>query len=152
MKQATIDSFIRPYYGDELVDVIQKIDQVRELVLSQKKWTDPEWLSQAVVKLATLNSYLGEYVAQAFYDAATAEASYKTTREQKKLEVLKDKTKTASEAESQKYADTEEELEKMNQAAYNHKLLQIKRSDTSELIDTIRSRLSYMRVEREHTT
>lgn len=136
-------------FGSELTDVLGKVDQIRDMILSNKKWTDPDWLSQAVVKLATLNSFLGEHVAQAFYDASTYEAGYKTAREKIKLEHLSKGT-TASEAESQKYAETEDELERWNHAAYMHKLLQIKRADTSELIDTIRSRLSYMKAEREH--
>lgn len=138
-------------YGHDLVNVIGKIDQIRDLVLANKKWQDPDWLSQAAVKLATLNSFIGEHVAQAFYNAATYEAGYKLQREKKKLEYL-DKGTTASEAESRKIDDTEEELERWNHSTYMHKLLQIKRADTSELIDTIRSRLSYMRVEREHTS
>jgi hypothetical protein len=138
-------------YGSDLVEVISGIDQIRGLILSGKKWSDPEWLSQAVVKLATLNSFVGEHVAQAFYDAATYEAGYKTARERIKLDHL-NKGTTASEAESQKYAETEMELEKWNHASYMHKLLQIKRTDTSELIDTIRSRLSYMKIDKEQIT
>ncbi len=149
MNKTTLEVVQRDY-GAELVDVLSKIDEIRDLVLSNKKWADPEWLSQAVVKLATLNSFLGEHVAQAFYDSSTYEAGYKTTREKIKLSHL-GKGTTASEAESQKYAETEDELERWNHAAYMHKLLQIKRADTSELIDTIRSRLSYMRSEREQT-
>jgi hypothetical protein len=137
-------------FGPQLADVLEKIDQIRDMILSNKKWVDPDWLSQAVVKLATLNSFLGEHVAQAFYDASTYEAGYKTAREKIKLEHLSKGT-TASEAESQKYAETEDELERWNHAAYMHKLLQIKRADTSELIDTIRSRLSYMKSERDHS-
>lgn len=135
-------------YGSSLVEVATKIDQIRDLVLQNKKWTDPDWLSQAVVKLATLNSFLGEHVAEAYYDAATHEAGYKTARERIKLEHLSKGT-TASEAESQKYVETELELENWNRAVYIHKVLQIKRADTSELIDTIRSRLSYMKIDRE---
>jgi hypothetical protein len=147
MKAKVLD-VLTAEYGADLVDVIARIDQIRDLILSNKKWTDPDWLSQAIVKLATLNSFLGEHVAQAFYDASTYEAGYKVMREKKKLEHL-ERGATASEAESRKIDDTEMELERWNQSAYVHKILQIKRSDTSELIDTIRSRLSYMRTERE---
>lgn len=150
MPSKQVEADLTEKYGTGLVEVLSKIDQIRDTILSNKKWADPDWLSQAIVKLATLNSFLGEHVAQAFYDSATYEAGYKTLREQKKLEYLT-KGKTASEAESRKIDDTEEELERWNRAAYTHKLLQIKRADTSELIDTIRSRLSYMKIEREQT-
>lgn len=132
-----------------VAEIVNEIDKVRDMLYDGKRWTptDGELMSQAIVKLAALNSSLGEHVATAEYDANTVDAVYRHTRESIKLQSMNEKKTTASEAESIKIVETEDMLEKYNKAAYVHKLLQNKRKDTSEFIDALRSRLSFMKIE-----
>lgn len=106
-------------------------------------------MSQVIVKLALLNSFLGEHIADYELDANTFESEYKTTRELRKLELLKEEKTTVSQAESQAFADTKELRDTWNTSVHNYKQLSVKRSDTSNLIDALRSRLSFMKAERQ---
>lgn len=137
----------------DLVESLQAIDTVRDGILSGKRWkpSDSETLSKASVRLAGLVSYLGEFVAEAEYNAAQLKGSYKLKYEQAKLSHIAEK-KTVAEAEARALEETSQLLEEHNRAAYIHKLLQLKRSDTSDLIDAIRSRLSFVKQEQRQLT
>jgi hypothetical protein len=135
-------------YAD-LVESLEAIDKVRDGILKGKMWrpADAETLSRASVRLAGLVSYMGEFVAEAEYKASQLKGAYKLKFEQIKLSYIAEK-KTVAEAEARALEETSELLENHNQATYIHKLLQLKRSDTSDLIDAIRSRLSFIKQER----
>lgn len=132
---------------ENVAKVVADIDALRDKVYDGKKWTDGEMMSQAIVKLSALNSFLGEHVASAEYDAITHDALYRHAREARKLEAMNKQHTTASEAESVKIVETQDMLEAYNKSYYVHKLLQNKRRDTSEFIDALRSRLSFMKIE-----
>lgn len=132
--------------GNDVYQVIKAIDDARAELNPIVK-ASPERLSQALVKLAALNSFLGEHVAGAEYDANTKDANYRHTREQIKLKAMNEDKTTASEAESIKIVDSQELLEAYNMSVYVHKLLANKRKDTSEFIDALRSRLSFVKTD-----
>lgn len=135
--------------GRDVSVVVADIDALRDKIFDGNKWTpaDGEMMSQAIVKLASLNSFLGEHVATAEFDANALEAAYKFRREGIKLESMNARKTTATEADSVKIVETQPELEDYNRAVYVHKLLQNKRKDTSDFIDALRSRLSFMKIE-----
>lgn len=135
----------------ELEEVLTEIDTLRDQVYEQKAWQNGEWLSQAIVKLSVLTGFLGSYVASAEHDADTLEAHYKVTRERRKLELIKEEKTTATQAESQAYVDTEDELQTWNKAKYQHKMLSIKRTDSNNLVVACQSDLRYMIKEREQS-
>lgn len=149
MKKVQLE-LIEQRLGAGLAQTLREIDSVRDDILAGKRWrpANAETLSRASVKLAAHNSYLGEFVAEAEYYASQLKGHYKLTFEQAKLEYIEQK-KTVAEAEARALERTQEALENMNNAAYLHKLLALKRADTSDLIDAIRSRLSRLTKERE---
>lgn len=133
-------------YSPDVLKVVQAIDEARA-ELNPIVRASPDKLSQAAVKLAALNSFLGEHVATAEYDANVQDAVYRHGRESIKLEQMNEKKTTASEAESVKIVESDEMLQEYNKKSYIHKLLANKRKDTSEFIDAIRSRLSFIKVD-----
>lgn len=133
----------------ELTEVIKEIDSIRTTIYKGKLWQDGEVISQVIVKLGLLNSYLGDQVAQLQLDAATLESHYKSTKEKRKLELMDKEKISATAAESQAFVETDEIKDVWNKAFYNFKQIQVKREDTNGLIDTLRSRLSYMKSDRE---
>lgn len=134
-------------FNKALVGVIKEIDHKRQELYEDNRWTDGEYLSQLVVKLAALNGFLGEHIAQLGYESKTLEASYKVDREGIKLEKIEGGA-TASKADSEKIVATADKLEEANRASYKYDVLRIKRQDTSELISAIQSRLGYLRNEK----
>lgn len=142
---------IEAEYGKDLVTVLADVDAVRDDILTGKRWrpNDSETLSRASVKLAALVSYIGEFVSEAEYDASTFKNNYKLEFERAKLGyITAAEKKTIAEAEARALEDTQELLDNQARATYIHKLLQLKRADTSDLIDAIRSRLSFTKSER----
>jgi hypothetical protein len=128
--------------------VMAEMDTIRKTLYAGKYWQDGETMSQVIVKLALLNSFLGEQISDYELDANTFESQYKSTREQRKLELIKQEQQSATQAESQAYVDTSELRDTWNQSVHSFKQLQVKRNDTSNLIDALRSRLSFMKAER----
>lgn len=133
-------------FDEGVLKVITEIDKVRAS-LSPIARATPEVLSQAVVQLAALNSFLGEHVATAEFNANNEDARYRHAREKLKIDSMNKAGITASEAESIKVVDSKPLLDITNKAIYIHKLLANKRRDTSELIDALRSRLSFVKIE-----
>ena len=136
-------------------EIIEEINRLVEKIDAEKKWDDGEYLSRVVVKLAVLNSNLGEKVAEAERKADTAEAKLKVKREQIKKDVMEgkkgDKT-TAAFAESVRQIETDHENKKYLLLKYTARLFSIKRIDTNNLIDAIRSRLSFIKMDREKSS
>lgn len=140
-------------YGKNVATAVADIDAVRDDILTGKKWrpTSSEDLSRASVKLAALNSFLGEFVAEAEYDASQNKGNYKLEFERAKLSYIAEK-KTVAEAEARALEDTQTLLDQHNRIAYIHKLLQLKRADTAELVEAITRRLSFVKSEQRQLT
>lgn len=137
----------------KVVEVIVEIDRLTTRINKESKWDDGEWMSRAIVSLASLNSTLGVFVAEYEREASLKSAHAKLAAEQIKLEIMRGENKDYDDAKSAAYADTAkviataEEAEAAVQASYNHRVLQIKRVDTHELVEAMRSRLSYLKQE-----
>lgn len=132
-----------------------EIDQIRDQVLENKLWQDGENLSRIVVKLTAYNAYLSELVAEAEADMHAAEAHYKFTFDSLLLEISQENSKadkadrmTVDVIKAKVGLATQKELELWNSAKKNFKILSLKRVDTNNLADAMRSRLSFMKSER----
>lgn len=136
-------------FEKNLVGAITDVDIVRDDIIQGKKWRpkSSEDLSQASVKLSALNSYIGEFVAEAEFLASELKGTYKWEYEHAKLGYIKQKM-TVAEAEARALEDTQPHLDRYNTAVYAHKLLQLKRSDTKDLVEAITRRLSFVKTER----
>lgn len=107
---------------------------------------DGDAISRLAVKLASYNSTLGQYVAQAEREADLAEMGYEMSREKAYTEA-RSAGKTIADSDSLKRTAVKDLRENAIKLKYNHRLLQILRSDVGSLIDTLRSRLSYLKSE-----
>lgn len=105
-------------------------------------------LSKLVVKLASYNSTLGEYVADAERAADYAEASFDLKKEKAYAEARKKDEKVAD-SDNIKRLESMDEKGAWIEAKYQYKVLAILRADVNNLIDAIRSRLSFIKSDKE---
>lgn len=107
-------------------------------------------LSKLVVRLASYNSSLGEFVASSERDADLAEAYYEITRE-KAYKHARTQDNGVGDAENIKKIASENEKVAYLEAKYQYKVLSILRQDVNNLIDAIRSRLSWLKTDKEQS-
>jgi hypothetical protein len=114
------------------------------------KWDDGDWLSKVIIDLASLISTLGETIIDAELEQLALESEVKLTRESIKLDELEgknseNKKRSGTYADSVKVVETQELQTRYLEAYRNWKRLQTLRTDTNNLIDAIRSRLSFIK-------
>lgn len=114
------------------------------------KWNDGDWLSKVIIDLASLISTLGETIIDAEIHQLSLESDVKLQREKIKLNELEGKNeehkkRPGTYADSVKVVKTEELQQEYLNAYAKYKRLQMLRTDTNNLIDAIRSRLSFMK-------
>jgi hypothetical protein len=107
---------------------------------------DGDQISRLAVKLASLNSTLGTYVAQAERDADQAEMVYELAREKVYTEARK-AGKSGMDAESLKRTQAIKEREHWLKLKHNHRVLSLMRRDVQSLVDSLRSRLGWLKAE-----
>lgn len=141
---------------DELVKEIRDIlNYYQDNKISREQSGDN--LANQMVKLASLNASLGEHVADLEREADIADAHYEWTKESRYKELrnqveVDDKGKKITiaigDAEHRAKADAKEDRDLAIEAKYKYRVHQILRTDTANYIDTLRSKLSYMKQER----
>lgn len=118
-----------------------KILKCQEIISDASKNSDPETISDTLVKLARLNSGIGREAAHVAYLARNAEQAYKREREDKKLSYIF-KGWPIGKAESQAFVDANVSHEIFSET----KLIADQASDLSYRTDTFmrmaQSRLS----------
>lgn len=134
---------------EKLQETITQIDQIRDQILAGKLWNDGDKLSMTIVKLSALNSYLGENIADAELKTNEAETHYKYVRDKFIAETDGAVERVKAQATSAEIYRTA--VYDYNRLQFAYKLLSTKRVDTSNLIDAMRSRLSFMKTEKEQS-
>lgn len=128
-----------------LNELVRELQQYLDILnVKQMNELDGDALSRLAVKLASYNATLGTFVADAERESGIADTAYEMAqiRAYKKL---KDEGKSDTAANALRKDLCQEEARNATEMKHNHRVLQLLRSDTSNLIDTLRSRLSYLK-------
>lgn len=141
---------LRPHMNlSELIDTIQKECTITE------QWSDPNFLSDLLLRLASYYSSLGQFVSSSERDAADAEMMYKVARERIKVEKSQEKGADGKKLVSDKVADSmavvevQEDEGKYIELKYKARLIFLTRQNLDKTMDAIRSKLSYIKSDRE---
>ncbi|BCW78306.1 hypothetical protein [Arthrobacter sp. NicSoilC5] len=103
-------------------------------------------LADLSVKISAYKVFLGEHVAALERDADLAEAHYELVREQAYRDTRKSGA-TGADSDNAKRIQSAIEKEAWIDAKYQFKVVSNLWRDTSSLLDTLRSRLSYEKIE-----
>lgn len=130
-----------------------KLSELLEAIERETKrnpqWEDGNYLSELLLRLASYYATLGRFVAEADQEASFAEIHYKFTHEHTKVELIKAGDAVGL-AESKAYEESKLDRDEYVHSKYKYKLLMMSRQSLETTIDAIRSRLSYMKSEREN--
>lgn len=142
----------------QVVDEIQRIIQyfVDNKVADIQ---DGDYVANLIVKLASYNATLGTFVADLERAADMAEAHADLVKEQKYKEARRDmkfkdttgkeKAYTQDDADNYKRLESQDEKAAWLEAKYAYRLASILRADVRNLTDALRSKLSYMKQDRQ---
>ncbi len=125
-------------------EILDDIESITKEVF--KNLENPQYLSEAIIKLAVLNSGLGNYLVEAKDLERSADTSLKFNREMTKMEKM-DSGLTATAADSLKIIETKELSDEVNELSHNVDILKIKRDDTKDVLEMVRSRLSLIKMD-----
>ncbi len=140
---------------DEVISKMQEIiNHLAENKISQID--DGDYVANLIVKLASYNATLGQYVADLDRDADLAEAHYEMKRETAYRDARlgeddSNKKTTVADADNAKRLESAEEKEVAIQMKHQYRVASILRADAANLIDALRSKLSYMKQERNNS-
>lgn len=129
----------------KLSDLLAEIE-AKTTITAQ--WDDPNYLADLLLELGSYYATLGSHVADADRNANLAEAHYKYEREARKTDLVMDGA-TASLADSKARVATRDEEEGYIVLKHKAKLLSLARDSLGTNIDTIRSKLSYIKKDME---
>lgn len=145
----------------DLDGLIKEIRTITDWFVENKisEVQDGDYISNLIVKLASYNASLGQYVADLDRDADLAKARfemkregiYKEARDGEKDEDGKLRRATIADADNLKRLEASTEEQEAIEAKHRFKVALILRQDVANLIDALRSKLSYMKQERENT-
>lgn len=103
-------------------------------------------LADLSVKISAYKVFLGEHVAALERDADLAEAHYELVREQA-YKTTRQSGATGADSDNAKRIESAEQKAAWIDAKYQFKVVANLWRDTSSILDTLRSRLSYKKVE-----
>ncbi|MET3349004.1 UNVERIFIED_ORG: hypothetical protein ABID57_000673 [Arthrobacter sp. UYEF1] len=103
-------------------------------------------LADLSVKIAAQKLFLGEHVALLERDADLTEAHYELVREQA-YKATRESGKTGADSDNAKRIESTDEKAAWIETKYQYKVVANLWRDTSSLLDTLRSRLSYKKAE-----
>lgn len=111
-------------------------------------WDDPNYLADLLVRLASYYSSLGQLLADAERDENEAELAFKLRREGKAAEEIEGGMSAAA---AEKIGVMESETERKIHIKLKHKarLFFLSRQSLEKTMDAIRSKLSYLKRDRE---
>lgn len=125
------------------------IETIEQETKRTSQWEDGNYLSELLLRLASYYATLGRFVAEAEQDSNFAEVHYKFTHEHAKVEFIK-AGETVALAESKSYESSKKDRDDYVHFKYKYRLLNLTRQSLETTIDAIRSRLSYMKSERDN--
>jgi hypothetical protein len=145
----------------KLDELIVEIRTIMNWLVENKisELDDGDYISNLIVKLASYNASLGQYVADLDRDSNQAEAhyelnrelAYKSARETLVVTTRGEKETTVADADNAKRIASESERQEYIQARHRYRVAAILREDVSNLIDALRSKLSYMKQEKNNS-
>lgn len=124
------------------------IAQIQQLTRLDGRWDDPNYLADLLVQLASYYATLGEFVAQAIQDQDLAERAYKIAREQNIVDFVA-AGDSVTLAEHKAEIAISELKEEFFGRKYKARVLLIQRQSLDRTMDAIRSKLSYIKAERQ---
>lgn len=143
----------------KLDELIREIHTIMDWLVENKisEIQDGDYISNLIVKLASYNASLGQYVADLDRDSDLAKAHYEITREGVYKEAREEKDEethkktTVADADNRKRLEAADEEQEWIQAKYRFRVASILRADVGGLIDALRSKLSYMKQEKQNS-
>lgn len=124
------------------------LDQIEQETKMTKDWEDPDFLSTLLLRLASYYATLGRFVAEAEQNQNFAELYYKGGREKTKVEQLEEGDSVALSESKAELSSQEARTEYIN-LKYKARILFLARQSLEKTMDACRSRLSYIKSERE---
>lgn len=112
-------------------------------------WDDPNYLADLLPRLASLYASLGQSIADAERDADLAEGNYKYIREKLATERLEDGVSVAK-ADKLAVVDSAEHFQEWVKLKHKARLLFLARQSLDRTIEAIRSKLSFLKADREN--
>lgn len=150
-----------PGLTPEQATVIGEIQKIIQYFIDNKVASiqDGDYVANLIVKLASYNATLGTFVADLERAADMGEAHFDLVKEQRYKEARrnlkfkdttgKEKAYTQDDADNFKRLESQDEKGAWLEAKYAYRLASILRADAKNLIDALRSKLSYMKQERQ---
>lgn len=111
-------------------------------------WNNPDYLSNLLLRLASYYASLGRFIADSDLAQSESETRYRVKRDQTKKESLEGGSSVAL-ADAVAELAIEDDKLKYNQLKYKARLVLLSRQSLDKTMDAIRSRLSYLKLERE---
>lgn len=124
------------------------LEQVEKETKLTPEWEDPEYLSTLLLRLASYYATLGRFIAEAEQNQNFAEVYYKMGREKTKIEEIEAGNSVALSESRAEASIGEQRIEYIN-LKYKARLLFLARQSLEKTQDAIRSRLSYLKSEKE---
>lgn len=112
------------------------------------KWEDPHYLSDLLLRLSSYYSSLALPIATAGAEEAAVELSAKVIKEQSKIKSIKDGNSVAL-SESTAVIESQQIYYDHISKAKEVRLLFLTRQNLDKCMDAIRSKLSYIKTEKE---
>ncbi len=128
-----------------LTEILEQIERETKMT---RDWESPDYLSNLLLRLASYYATLGKFIAEAEQNQLFAEAYYKLGVEKTKVEQIEEGDSVAL-AESKAALSAEEAKQEYINLKYKARLLFLARQSLEKSMDAIRSKLSYLKTERE---
>lgn len=130
------------------MNLSQLLDLIKSETRLKPEWNDPNYLADLLPRLASYYSTLGEFVANAELEADEAEISYKVARESSTVRDI-EKGSSAAAAAAMAVEQSEDERREYVKLKYKARLLFLARQSLEKNLDAIRSKLSFLKKDKE---
>ena len=130
------------------MNLSELIETIRIETTVNEKWEDPNYLSELLVRLASYYSTLGKPLAEAEQNEDFAKLNYELVRERFKVERVEAGDSVAL-AESKAAVQVKLDKDEWANSKYKARLLFLTRQSLDKTMDALRSRLSYIKMDRE---
>jgi hypothetical protein len=124
------------------------LEQIDTKTAMNPDWDNPNYLADLLLVLASYYATLGRFVAEAERAARFGEVHYKFVQEQEKLGQV-EKGDSATLAESKGRVASRADQDEWVQLKYKATLLSLSRQNLEKTMDAIRSKLAYLKFEKE---
>ncbi len=126
------------------MNLSELLDLIKAETRLKPEWDEPDYLADLLPRLASYYSSLGEFVANAELDANMAEIAYKVKREGETSRWIGDGG-TAAAAAANAVVTSADERREHAKLHYKARLLFLARQSLEKNMDSIRSKLSFIK-------